>query len=137
MQLANAEAESALRTIELMACGVPDATPESTAALRGRLDATWKLVLLNQFHDILPGSSIPEVYVDARAQYETIRSTCREELDAGLDRWAGSLDADGLDQPVLIVNPASTPRGGVVNIDGELLPVDPVCDASIFDLGFM
>ncbi|MDG2020594.1 MAG: glycoside hydrolase family 38 C-terminal domain-containing protein [Phycisphaerales bacterium] len=126
LKQANAEAESALRTIELMGCGVPDATPESTAALRDRLDATWKLVLLNQFHDILPGSSIPEVYVDARAQYETIRSACREELDAGLDRWAGSLDAAGLDQPVLIVNPASTPRGGVVNVDGELLPIEPV-----------
>ncbi|MDA1025131.1 MAG: glycosyl hydrolase-related protein [Planctomycetota bacterium] len=126
LKQANAEAESALRAIELIGCGTPDATTASTAALRERLDATWKLVLLNQFHDILPGSSIPEVYVDVRAQYESIRSVCKVELDAGLDRWSASLDATGFDQPVLIMNPASTPRGGVVNLGGELLPVDLV-----------
>ena len=126
LKQANAEAESALRAIELIGCGAPQATPATTAALRDRLDATWKLVLLNQFHDILPGSSIPEVYVDARAQYETIRSVCRAELDAGLDQWAASLDATGFDQPVLIMNPASTPRSGVVDLGDELLPVDSV-----------
>ena len=126
LKQANAEAESALRAVELIGCGAPQATPATTAALRDRLDATWKLVLLNQFHDILPGSSIPEVYVDARAQYETIRSVCRAELDAGLDQWAASLDATGFDQPVLIMNPASTPRSGVVDLGDELLPVDSV-----------
>ncbi|MCR5557112.1 MAG: hypothetical protein K6F75_06085 [Butyrivibrio sp.] len=33
------------------------------------LDA-WKIVMLNQFHDILPGSSIEEVYEDSKEQYE-------------------------------------------------------------------
>src|SRR5207248_4189825 len=32
---------------------------------QGDLDALWKTVLLNQFHDILPGSSIAWVYEDA------------------------------------------------------------------------
>ena len=32
----------------------------------------WKLVLLNQFHDILPGSSIEPVYEDSKAQYEQV-----------------------------------------------------------------
>jgi alpha-mannosidase len=34
----------------------------------------WELVLINQFHDILPGTSIPEVYVDSDADYERILS---------------------------------------------------------------
>lgn len=34
----------------------------------------WKLVLLNQFHDILPGSSIEPVYEDSKAQYEQVLS---------------------------------------------------------------
>ena len=34
----------------------------------------WKLILLNQFHDIIPGSSIKEVYDDAKAQYEEVLS---------------------------------------------------------------
>ncbi|MBQ6713935.1 MAG: alpha-mannosidase, partial [Clostridia bacterium] len=32
----------------------------------------WKKVLFNQFHDIIPGSSIREVYEDSKAQYEEI-----------------------------------------------------------------
>ncbi|MFW6066402.1 MAG: alpha-mannosidase, partial [Planctomycetota bacterium] len=35
-------------------------------------DAAWKLVLLNQFHDILPGSSIERVYDEAEAAYEQV-----------------------------------------------------------------
>lgn len=30
----------------------------------------WKIILRNQFHDIIPGSSIREVYEDARLEYE-------------------------------------------------------------------
>lgn len=33
----------------------------------------WELICLNQFHDILPGSSIGPVYVDSDADYKTIR----------------------------------------------------------------
>ncbi|MDR2753684.1 MAG: alpha-mannosidase, partial [Oscillospiraceae bacterium] len=33
---------------------------------------SWKLILLNQFHDIIPGSSIAEVYEDSRVQYEHV-----------------------------------------------------------------
>ncbi len=34
------------------------------------LDALWKTVLLNQFHDILPGSSVAEVYQTAQKEQE-------------------------------------------------------------------
>jgi alpha-mannosidase len=34
-----------------------------------RLDAAWKDVLLNQFHDVLPGSCTAEVVVDASTSY--------------------------------------------------------------------
>lgn len=37
------------------------------------LDGLWKTTLLNQFHDILPGSSITEVYRDADADYAQLR----------------------------------------------------------------
>lgn len=36
------------------------------------MDALWKDVLLNQFHDILPGSSIGRVYVEAARLYEKV-----------------------------------------------------------------
>ncbi|MBD3350160.1 MAG: hypothetical protein GF364_01585, partial [Candidatus Lokiarchaeota archaeon] len=39
-------------------------TGENTDYVTERLGKIWKLTLLNQFHDVLPGSSIPEVYDD-------------------------------------------------------------------------
>ncbi|KAJ3391538.1 Alpha-mannosidase 2C1 [Lobulomyces angularis] len=39
------------------------------------LDRLWKLVLLNQFHDVLPGSSIEMVYIDAWNFYEDVEKS--------------------------------------------------------------
>lgn len=36
------------------------------------IDKMWKTILLNQFHDILPGSSIKEVYEVTKKEYEEI-----------------------------------------------------------------
>lgn len=36
------------------------------------LDQMWKVVLLNQFHDILPGSSIHEVYEVTKEEYDAV-----------------------------------------------------------------
>ncbi|XP_078331778.1 alpha-mannosidase 2C1-like [Crassostrea virginica] len=41
------------------------------------LHRLWKLLLLNQFHDVLPGTSIGMVYEDAHQYYEDIVSTCK------------------------------------------------------------
>ncbi len=50
------------------------------------LDSIWKTVLINQFHDILPGSSIHEVYEVTRKEYawleEKIAELTKERLDA-------------------------------------------------------
>jgi len=51
----------------------------SLAKLNGRhypkddLDSLWKTLLLNQFHDILPGSSIAAVYKDSEQQFADAR----------------------------------------------------------------
>jgi len=36
------------------------------------LDSCWRAVLAHQFHDIIPGSSIPEVYEDAEKNYAAV-----------------------------------------------------------------
>lgn len=68
---ANRQLEHRLRSLEMLASCLP----------RGRypaadLEALWKKVLLNQFHDILPGSSITRVYQDTRAEHEEALSRC-------------------------------------------------------------
>lgn len=56
------------------------------------LRAAWKLVCLNQFHDILPGTSITEVFDDATRDYEAVagmtEAICAEALAALTDGLA-------------------------------------------------
>src|SRR5205823_3825597 len=47
-----------------------------------RLDRLWKTVLLNQFHDILPGSSIAWVHREAEATYAAVRVELEEVIAA-------------------------------------------------------
>jgi len=55
------------------------------------LDRIWKLVLLQQFHDILPGSSISWVHREARANYAGVAA----ELGSLIDRAVRDLAGDG------------------------------------------
>lgn len=48
------------------------------AADQEKLSAGWKHILTDQFHDIIPGSSIHEVYVDSAEDYKYIESVARE-----------------------------------------------------------
>ncbi|MBQ9776745.1 MAG: alpha-mannosidase [Lentisphaeria bacterium] len=48
------------------------------------LENAWKTMLLNQFHDILPGSSITEIYPRCLADYEEVKHTARSRIDAAL-----------------------------------------------------
>jgi len=50
---------------------------------REELDRLWKLLLLQQFHDILPGSSIGLVYDDARRDFAELESSLESLLGAG------------------------------------------------------
>jgi alpha-mannosidase len=50
---------------------------------RAELDRLWKLLLLQQFHDILPGSSIGLVYDDARRDFDELESTLQKLIGPG------------------------------------------------------
>jgi len=49
-----------------------------------RMDAAWKRLLLNQFHDILPGSSIARVYEEARRDHRWILDEAEAVLEDAL-----------------------------------------------------
>lgn len=103
MKMANRRLEWALRRAELAA---------SRAWLAGaawpgqRLAAIWRDVLLHQFHDILPGSSIARVYAEAEA-----RSV---EMLAELDAITAMADAQALPDGLQVVNDLSWARAGWV-----------------------
>ncbi len=44
----------------------------------------WEMILTNQFHDILPGSSIKEVYEQTKKEYADIEKTSKELIDERL-----------------------------------------------------
>lgn len=54
------------------------------AALKGiaypqaQMDAIWREILLYQFHDIIPGSSIGRIYDEANARFDILRSSLRD-----------------------------------------------------------
>ncbi|SFM19411.1 alpha-mannosidase [Paenibacillus sp. 1_12] len=52
-----------------------------------RIDEAWKIVLRNQFHDIIPGSSIKEVYEDSTLEY----AEAEKLLQLACDQAEGAL----------------------------------------------
>ncbi len=48
---------------------------------KGKLDFGWEVVLRNQFHDIIPGSSIREVNEEAVKEYESANEAVREVVE--------------------------------------------------------
>ncbi len=81
-----------------------------------KLAKAWQLVCLNQFHDILPGSSIGQVYEESQAQYAEVMRTAGEIRDAALLALAKQLSGD-----VLLANPISFSRSDPVFIpNGQL-----------------
>jgi alpha-mannosidase len=86
----------------------------------GELERLWKKLLLNQFHDILPGTSISEVYEDAHRQLEEAVGGAQRLRDRALHRLVQQTESANVDTTAVAANAALHPRPLTV-----LLPVDP------------
>ncbi len=80
----NRRSEFLLRDIELLSTVAAKA--KKIAYPQEELDRLWQLLLLNQFHDIIPGSSIREVYEDSARDYAHILNTGAELKQRALDK---------------------------------------------------
>lgn len=103
----NRRSEHLLREAELWA---------ATAAVRTgfsypyeQLDRIWKTVLLHQFHDILPGSSIAWVHREAEKTYAAVAAELTGIIDAAQRALAGDPEGDR----ALVFNAAPHTRSGV------------------------
>ncbi len=83
----------------------------------------WETILLNQFHDIIPGSSIHEVYEVSHAQYEALLEKGTAAADASLSAIASSIQTDG---GLLVYNPNSFAASGTVLSEGETVYVENI-----------
>lgn len=69
----NRRSERLLRETEYLNAIAVATVPDANYPTE-KLAEFWDLVLINQFHDILPGTSIEEVYEDSDAEYASIAS---------------------------------------------------------------
>ena len=96
-------------------------------AKQEKLTEGWKLILTNQFHDIIPGSSIHEVYEDSRKDYakveaigtEVIHDYFQDSLDEAKDVWTVYNDS-GWNRDEIVAIPAAK-AGKFVDGDGNVL----------------
>ncbi|MFI0156110.1 alpha-mannosidase [Streptomyces lydicus] len=121
----NRRSEHLLREAELWA---------ATAAVRSgpggpyrypyeALDRLWKTVLLHQFHDILPGSSIAWVHREARETYAAVAAELTELTEAAIAALGAAGRGPGDGAPA-VFNASPYDRDEVVELpDGRPVPV--------------
>ena len=101
---ANRQSEFRLHDAELLASLAFLLNPDYDYPAK-ELRHAWELVCLNQFHDILPGSSITPVYTESQQQYSEIRQITTQVQNKALQTIAARSEGD-----ILIVNPTSFER---------------------------
>ncbi|MEH2457495.1 alpha-mannosidase [Nostoc sp.] len=99
-------------TLATVSCGVTYPKAE--------IEAAWKLVLFQQFHDILPGSSITQVYTDALPQWQQVEQVGTNILQSSLLAIASHITLseppkpDSL--PIFVFNSLNWQRSEVVSV---------------------
>ncbi len=76
----------------------------------------WEMILTNQFHDIIPGSSIKEVYDQSEKDYAEILGIGNKIVDGVREKVAANIAKD---RGYVIFNPNSFKGDGLVRIDGK------------------
>jgi alpha-mannosidase len=79
-----------------------------------QLDRIWKLLLLNQFHDVIPGTSIGPAYVDTKEHHEDIRNT-GNNLISDAKKFLTKNDKNSV-----FFNPLAWSRREIIAIDDDI-----------------
>ncbi|NBZ86472.1 alpha-mannosidase [Stagnihabitans tardus] len=106
IKLANRRAEASLRRLEFMAV-MAGHWPEEIAQM-------WDILLLAQFHDILPGSSIGAVYADSRADFARFAALEAAALATLTERLT-----QGETPSLLVANPMGQPDTAPLRLAGD------------------
>ena len=100
----NRKSENLMMDLELLGVLNKDYPHEADTRL-------WRdIILLNQFHDILPGSSIAEVYDVTKMEYDALADEVKGEIGSRLKALAGSGEA------VTVFNTLGFDRDDVVRL---------------------
>jgi alpha-mannosidase len=90
------------------------------ADIRQKIEAIWKQVLFNQFHDILPGTSIPEVFVEANNNWQSAINNAQEILQSALKAIASYIPLNNPPhpqaKPLVVFNPLNWSRSDLIEL---------------------
>jgi len=114
---ANRKSEFMLHDAEFLSAYASQLVPDYQYP-HAEFTEAWKLVCLNQFHDIIPGSSIKAVYEESLEQYEEVRQMVTDIRERALTVIANKMNASQL-----IVNPTSFARNEVIEVDNEITDI--------------
>ncbi len=128
----NRKTELGLMDLELLSVLAQDTLSYPTE----ELDAMWKKTLINQFHDILPGSSIHQVYEVTKEEYAQLKEQMDELTEKRLEVLAG----EGND--VMVFNTTGILRDDVAYLgdcdadylsdsEGHQYPVQKTADGAV------
>ncbi len=133
----NRKSELAMMDLELLSLL---AKKKGISYPKETLERMWKVILLNQFHDILPGSAIHEVYEVSKKEYEELLCEAHELIGERTKALAG--DGDG----ITVFNTLGFTRDDVVRLpegcdaealedaDGVIYPVQHTNDGAVVSL---
>nr|DBA31660.1 TPA: hypothetical protein GDO54_007453 [Pyxicephalus adspersus] len=114
----NRQCEQLLHNVEFLG-SVARAKDDSFIYPASKLQHLWRLLLLNQFHDVLPGSCIQQVVEDAMHYYEEIRTGGVKLLDEALKSLIGTLPQPQLtptSPAVMVINTLPWERTEVISM---------------------
>jgi len=103
----NRRSEYSLQTLEAL-CTL--AWKKGMEYPKDKLDKWWKEILLYQFHDILPGSSVNRVYTESHQRYEEILNEIANEKEKVLEFLKTN-------EGISVFNPTSYTRKEFIKID--------------------
>lgn len=117
----NRNAEFFLQKLEAMACICSIMANKAYPA--EELNNLWSTVLKNQFHDIIPGSSIQEVYEDSEREYAMLN----EQFDKLQNRYFETLAQQiGPAQGILVYNPLGFARCGTIMLNDKTVEIGEI-----------
>ncbi len=90
---------------------------------KAMLHEGWEKILLCQFHDVIPGSSIKEVYDDSDLIYADIMGKAKDAKAAAEASIASSIKTDG---GLLVFNPNAFEASGLVETDAGAVWVEGI-----------
>ena len=111
-KLGNRRAEEAMRTAEMLCAS---ATAQAGAAYPSEeMLGLWRHLLMCQFHDIIPGSSIHRVYEESGARVEAVAQSAK-----ALSAAAAAQLLEPAEDALTLFNPSSTPYEGLITLPDD------------------